>query len=285
MAAVELELCWGTARGAALPELLDVAGAAGYRSVAVRPSMYYDARSDGFGDGELRARMDDAGVVVGVVDPLTAGLPGVPAAASVPPAMRAFVSYGEDDCCAVAEALGAPVVNVAHFLGTPQPAGLLADAIGALAERAAARGLRVALEFIPGTGIPDLPSALALCREVGTGTVGIMFDTWHFYRSGGTVDELGQLPPGVVFGCQVSDASPAALEPGYVPMTDRLLPGRGTLPLPAVLAALVGNNPDLRIGVEVFRNDLRRMGPDRAARTVADAMGPILDAMAGAADG
>jgi|SRR6185437_6371291 len=277
----ELELCWGTARGAALPELITVAAASGYRSIAVRPSMYYDALAEGFTDGDLRARLDDAGVVVGIVDPLTAGLPGIPPATDVPAAMRTFLSYGEDDCYTAAHGLAAPVVNIAHFMGGPQPAGRLADALGPMAERARARGVRLTLEFIPGTGIPDLPAALDLCRSVGAPNLGIMFDTWHFFRSGGTLADLADLPPGVVFAAQVSDATVDALGPTYVPMMDRLLPGQGTLPLVAILTALVANHPDLRIGVEVFRQDLRRMGPDQAARTVADAIGPIIEQVAG----
>src|SRR6185437_14459942 len=246
----ELELCWGTARGAALPELITVAAASGYRSIAVRPSMYYDALAEGFTDGDLRARLDDAGVVVGIVDPLTAGLPGIPPATDVPAAMRTFLSYGEDDCYTAAHGLAAPVVNIAHFMGGPQPAGRLA-------------------------------AALDLCRSVGAPNLGIMFDTWHFFRSGGTLADLADLPPGVVFAAQVSDATVDALGPTYVPMMDRLLPGQGTLPLVAILTALVANHPDLRIGVEVFRQDLRRMGPDQAARTVADAIGPIIEQVAG----
>ncbi|HEX3947503.1 MAG TPA: sugar phosphate isomerase/epimerase [Acidimicrobiales bacterium] len=275
-----LELCWGTARGVGLVELIDIAGVTGYRSLAVRPSMYFEARAEGFTDGELRSRLDDAGVVVGVVDPLTAGLPGIPPAAEVDPRLRSFLAYGEDDCYTTAEGLGATTVNLAHFLGRPQPLDRLAEAIGAVAGRAVERGLRLSLEFIPLTGIPDLAAALELRRVVGQPNLGVMFDTWHFTRSGGTVGDVLDLPPGAVTGLQVSDATADALTGPYVPMVDRLVPGTGTLPLVPLLSALLEGSPDLHVGVEVFRGDLRRMGAAAAADLVAQAMRPILDQLA-----
>jgi hypothetical protein len=54
-----------------------------------------------------------------------------------------------------AEALEAPWVNVSHFRGTVVAHDLMAEAIGGACRRAAARGLGIALEFNPDTGLPE----------------------------------------------------------------------------------------------------------------------------------
>src|SRR5581483_9169689 len=61
-------LCWGTAEGTALPELIDLAAATGYGAITTTPAMYFAARAAGHSDADLRARLDGHGVGVAVVD-------------------------------------------------------------------------------------------------------------------------------------------------------------------------------------------------------------------------
>ena len=119
-------LWWGTAEGVGLPELIEVAAATGYGTISLSPSMYFEALARGHTDADLRARLEDSGVVVGVVDPLIRGLPGSPDPAEVGPRFRSTFEHDEADCYRVAEALAAPAVNLAHFLcaaDAPGPAG------------------------------------------------------------------------------------------------------------------------------------------------------------------
>jgi sugar phosphate isomerase/epimerase len=275
----ELELSWGSARGAALPELITIAARAGFESISLRPAMYFEAKSEGFTDHDLSGLLADAGVVVGFIDPLARGLPGVPSSDSVVPPLRSFVAFSEEDCFAAAEGVGAEAINLAQFLGGPQPPELMADVIGTMCEHAAERGVRMSMEFMPNSGIPDLGVACDLVQRVGAPNLGIMFDTWHFFRSGGSIEQLAHVPPDLVIGLQVSDATADALGSAYVPMTDRLLPGDGILPLAQVIGALMENNRSLRVGAEVFQSRLRKMGPERSAHAVAAAMRPILDGL------
>src|SRR5204863_4957309 len=133
-------------------------------------------------------------------------------------------------------------LQVAHFLGDAVPTAEMTDAIGRLAETAGARGYRLALEFMPGTGIPDFPTASAIVAALGDGPVGVMFDTWHFARTGGDQRELDGMRPGLVGGLQVNDCPLPAAEMaalGYVPMSDRLVPGEGVFPLGEVLTTIL----------------------------------------------
>jgi len=280
--AVALELCWGTVPDATLPELIDAATVGGFAAVTVKPALYEAARRDGHSDADLRSRAADAGILVTVVDPLITGLPGVPAPADVPADMRSYFAHGEDDAHRVADALGAGVINVVHFLGDAStPLAGLAEAIAGMGARARARGRRLSIEFIPRTGIHDLAAAQAILAAVGLDDVGIMVDTWHLVRSGGGVEDLRALPAGAIAAVQVSDrgeprARTTPNPAGYVPMTGRLLPGEGLLPLAEILGAVLDNRPGLRVGVEVFSDDLRQLGTAEAARRAGDTTRAVL---------
>src|ERR1700738_3911035 len=134
-ATASVGLWWGTAEGVGLPELIEVAAATGYGAISVTPSMYFEAVAEGHTDAELRARLDDSGVAVGVVDPLIRGLPGCPPAAEGGPRFRSTFDHGEDDCYRVAEALRVPALNLAHFLCAPTPLEQMIDVVGGICQR------------------------------------------------------------------------------------------------------------------------------------------------------
>lgn len=246
-------LWWGTVEGAPLLELIDAAGATGYRSISLSPALYAGARAAGVDDATLRSRLADASVEASIIDPLIRGLPGAREPHSVPRRFRATFEFGEDDAYRVADAIGARAINVAHYLGEATPIAALADAIGAIADRAAARGLEVLVEFMPDGGIPDLVTAAAIVRAVNRGNVGLMFDTWHFFRTGADPAELDTLAPRTIRALQVSDAL-ADVRGSWTkpPRIDRLQPGEGAIPLEDLLRRARANNPDVEVGPEVF---------------------------------
>jgi sugar phosphate isomerase/epimerase len=273
-AATGIELCWGTVERAGLAELIDVAGRAGFDSVTVTPDMFLR-----LSDREARAarrRLDADGVAVNVIDALMGGLPGSPGSATVDPRFRRAFEYRAAECLDVALQLNAPIVNIAHFLGSPVEPSRLADGIGAVAEQARALHLRVTIEFIPGTGIPDLATAAGIVAAIAASNVSIMLDTWHFARSGGTAAQLGGLPQGMIGGLQVSDRVEPPRGTVYRPMEDRLLPGAGTLPLASIVSAALANNPRVLVGVEVFNSELRSGPPATAAARAAEAIRAVL---------
>jgi sugar phosphate isomerase/epimerase len=260
-----IELCSLTVRQADLLELVDVAARAGFDRVTVTP---HHVIASGQDLARLRARCDDAGVAIGYLDGLGRGLPGI--------------TRGEspDEVFDMAEGLGVALVNVVHYGGDPEvPVEMMIDALGALTERAATRGLRLVVEFIPGTAIPDLPTALELVRAVASDHLRVLLDTWHLGRSGGGPDLVVGDVPGLIGALQVSDRRRAQdLEP-YVPMSGRLLPGHGELALRDVLGPIVAAQPSLAVGVEVANDDLLAMPPAAAAVVAADAIREVLSAI------
>ena len=105
---------------------------------------------------DLRARVEDHGVRVTFIDGLCTALPGT----NLPPGEPTI-----DDCIAMAHATGAGAINLVHMTGVPTPITELADAFAVACERAAAEDLRLAIEFLPDTGIPDFATAAAIVRR------------------------------------------------------------------------------------------------------------------------
>ena len=272
-AGMDLGLCWGTVINASLPELIEAAAAAGFNSITVNNSLLSRAYDSGLSDKDIGQMLERAGVTVAYVDPLLAGMPGACAIDKVPPTLQQYFRFGEEQVLAAAIALGAPAINIAHFLGDPTtPKAVLAEAVGGVARRAAQRGLKVLLEFLPGTGIHDLNAAADIVAACGEKNVQITLDTWHFVRSNSTLEQIESLPPGSIAGMQLSDWSPPMPGAPFVMMTGRRLPGEGTLPLAAIIAAARRNNPALYALVEVLDAERALLPAREITRQTAEAI-------------
>lgn len=268
----DIGICWGSISQASLTELMSAAAENGFSGITVSPSLYTKARAQGVSDAELRLRLRDGGIKVSTIDPLIRGLPGIPCLADIPADLCAFFEFAEDDCHRIADALEAQSINVAHFLGSPVPPSELADALAHICDRAAERGRRVLFEFIPGTGSPNLASAVELLSTAGRESLELTVDVWHLARSGGTVDDIRQLPADCVGTLQLCDRSTPAPSAHYVPMSDRLLPGEGELALWELVGAVREISPAARIELEVFSARLRSLTPADAGREIHSAL-------------
>jgi len=271
-----VSLCWGTMMRATLPDLVDVAGSSGFDAVSITPAMYADALASGMSVGDMRQRCSDAGVQVSLIDPLMSALPGSPDPAEAGGRFGALFSYGEDDCYRIAEALDVGTVNVAHYMGADVPVASLIDALGPLCGRAGSHGLRVLLEFMPEGSVPDLATALAIVRATGAANLAVMFDTWHFFQTGGTLHDLEGLAPGEVGGLQASDAPAAQQGVIEAGVNTRLLPGEGAIPVAAMIDRVLTGDPDAFIGIEVFSDDLNRLPLGEAAARARASMREVM---------
>jgi sugar phosphate isomerase/epimerase len=274
-----IALCWGTVIGAPLESLIDAAGGAGLGAVTLTAGMYEACRARGLSDAQLRRLLAENGVVVHAIDPLIGVLPGTPRPQDVPPQNRAYFEFTEERCYQAAEALEAQTINLAHFGGGAVPEQDFVDCLGPLAERARRRGLRLTLEFLPESAIPDLATAQRIVQAVGSPALGLMLDTWHFARSGGTLPQLASLPQGLISGLQICDRREPPPGTAYTPMGGRLLPGEGETPLIAWLRQLLGREPELTVGVEVFSDDLKALPPHEIAARVASSTRAVLGAV------
>src|SRR4029078_7221295 len=101
--------------------------------------------------------------------------------------------------------LEAKMLNVVAYRGYTVPVEQMAEAIDGICQRAAKLGVRIALEFLPESGIPDMGYATRLLEVCDRPNCGLTLDVFHLDRSGGTVDDLRRLPMGAISGIQISD--------------------------------------------------------------------------------
>jgi sugar phosphate isomerase/epimerase len=281
-------LLWsGTLGRASFEERLAAAAACGYASLSVFP---WDCRAPEECRSrapELRARAREAGVALAALDPLSEWLtgwkpPAEAAGASAEQAgyARLFAAFGADECLEMAGELGCELVSAIEPYGTPVPVEPGALAFARLCDRAAGRGLRVQLEFMPMSGIPDLAAAWEIVRRAARPNGGLLLDTWHFARSASSRALLAQIPVDRIFSLQISDAP---LEPASDAWHDtahaRRLPGEGELDLVGVLRSLGAARRGLPQGPEVCSDALSALAPREAARRAAASTQALLDAV------
>ncbi len=123
----------------------------------------------------------------------------------------------------------------------------VADAYGRICDLAAPYDLTCDVEFLTWTDNRDLASTRHLLAQVDRRNVGVCIDTLHFDRSGCTPDEIDDLPDGWLGFVQVADAP--AIAPWASPSLirtareRRLHPGDGGIDLVGILSRVPRSTP------------------------------------------
>ncbi|WP_174274165.1 sugar phosphate isomerase/epimerase family protein [Sphingomonas bacterium] len=257
----QLELWSYTFRDTPIVTLAGAAARAGFRWITATPDQI--AR-EGLSTVALRRAIEQQGIGLSAIDGLCTVLPGTPL----------YRKPGEptlEHCLELATALGARLVNLVHIGGGPTPIDELAAAFAEACALAAGSAIELAIEFLPGTGIPDLPTCAAVVRASGASNGSILLDTWHLARGGGTVADLDADTAMLVGGLQLADRSPEQDRQPYVPMRGRKLPGEGALPLAEIVRRVLAARPDLPIGLEVLSDEMDELGPEAGSRRLVQA--------------
>lgn len=137
--------------------------------------------------------------------------------------------------CARAKALGCATVMSAVNRGRGD-AGEAARSVREVGDIAREHGVRLAVEF---NSQAEQLNALGPMREVvtraGHPSVGLLLDSYHMERSGGSPRDIEDLRPEEIAYVQYSDVPRTGLEPGKA--LDRLPPGQGSVPFKEFFAA------------------------------------------------
>jgi sugar phosphate isomerase/epimerase len=143
------------------------------------------------------------------------------------------------------------------------------------------RGIRLGLEYVgPKTSwssrrypfIHTLAEMKELVAEIGTGNVGFLLDSWHWWHAGGSVADLLSLKPREVVAVDLNDA-PAGGAKDQLVDTRRELPcATGVIDLGAFLNALNEIGYDGPVRAEPFNQALSKMPKEEACKATADAM-------------
>jgi sugar phosphate isomerase/epimerase len=125
--------------------------------------------------------------------------------------------------------------------------------LAGLCALAAGRKITAMVEFMMFKEVRTLLEAADLLTAAGAANAGILVDPLHLARSGGTVEQVRQLPAELVPYLQICDAASAqpaqdADVAGAEARRARLLPGTGALPLAELLTAIP---PQAALSIEV----------------------------------
>ena len=182
-----------TCDAAGLRDLTRASAAAGFPTFSL-----WSFYATGNGVDTARMMFDDAGVSVRAVEAATRWTEG-------PEAAVADADLQLD----VASVFGADLL-LACTMAPTMDAARATEGFAALCERASKHGVRVAIEFLPWSAVPDLATAWRLVQESGAANGGIVIDMLHWQRQPGgpNLELLRQIPGDRIPYVQVCDAAP-----------------------------------------------------------------------------
>jgi sugar phosphate isomerase/epimerase len=177
------------------------------------------------------------------------------------------------ESCRWAHDLGCGTVMSPADPGTGDRARAI-DSLREMGDIAAKHAVRVAIEF---NCLAEQFNSLERMRDVlgaaGHPHCGLLFDTYHFDRSGGKPEAVEGVSRAELVYVQFSDVPRAGSAPGQ--MLDRLPPGRGRVPFADIFRRLSGRY-DGYLSYEAPNPELWKLPPDRAAREALDATRAVL---------
>ncbi|MBE2998191.1 sugar phosphate isomerase/epimerase [Nocardiopsis sp. HNM0947] len=237
-------------------ERVRAAAAAGFTGLGLRAEDYRSALAQGWTDDGIAAHLAEHDLALTEVEYVT----GWGSDTERDAAQR----EKESTVFHMARRFGVAHVNVGLLESFDEDT--VARALRDLCDRAGE--LVVGVEFMPYSGIPDVPSALRAMDRSGRENTGLIVDAWHWARSGSTAASLEGLDPGRVVSVQLCDVLATPMEPMRTEsLHHRVLPGQGHGDVAGMLRALDahGIDPGL-VSVEVISDELASHGPREAAR-------------------
>ncbi|MGV0793763.1 sugar phosphate isomerase/epimerase family protein [Mycolicibacterium sp. XJ1819] len=234
----------------AFVDFVSAAASAGFDSISVWPLVFRRAISrEGMTPGRMRQALDDAGITCSEIE----GCDDWTRRSR--PASGADSRWRRLDFFAAAAALGADTISAVADDG-PLSIDIATQGFAELCDDASAFGLRVSLEFVPFTAIPNLATGWRIVREAGRPNAALTIDMCHLIRGGFDDDVLGDIPPEYIRAIQLADGPACApedllLETQY----HRALPGTGEFDLATLISALSRRGVRARVGPEMFRAD------------------------------
>jgi sugar phosphate isomerase/epimerase len=246
-----------TVLGLSPPEMVEVAGQAGYSFVGLRLNavtttepkypLHQDARL---------LRETKRALAASAVRVLDVEL------------IRLTPTFSVDEYDALLDA--SAEIGARHLIvqGADSDLARVIEHYGQLCDAAARRNLTADIEFVTWTETPNLTRASQIVAGVRHANAGLLVDTLHFSRSGCDLQELASLPRSWFNYAQVCDAPaepPATVdELIHAARNERLFPGAGGLDVRGILDTLP---PDIPYSLEIPNTALaQRVGLAEYAR-------------------
>jgi sugar phosphate isomerase/epimerase len=271
--AVEKVLWEACVRAHPYEQQLDAATAGGFDALTMPPHVALGNAGKGLSANRMRAMAEDRGVRLSDLD---GGIGFMPVTLPAGASERLVKRFGlpRDQVLDLASELGVHRVCTVGIFdeGLYQPDELV-EGFGELCDLAAARGMDVTLEPMAFFGLQNFRLALDTVRGAARPNGRLLFDTWHFTRTGPDLSVLADLPTAGPLDIQINDGAAEPL--GGSVMADstdhRMFPGEGSFDVTGYLTA-IGPPHFGSFGVEIFSLKLDRMPAAEAGRRAGEAI-------------
>src|SRR3954471_15508147 len=151
---------------------------------------------------------------------------------------------------------------------------LAAAQLRALAERAGARGMRIAYEALAwGTHVSEYDHAWRIVEAADHPALGTCLDSFHVLSRATNLDTIAAIPPDKLFFLQLADAPHLVMDVLQWSRHYRCFPGQGGFDLRDFTARVLEGGYAGPLSLEVFNDVFRRADPERMA---VDAMRSLL---------
>lgn len=245
-----------------LDEKLEAASAAGFDGIELFEADLVNAP---LAPAEVRALAGELGLTIDLYQPFR-DFEAVPE----PDFRRAEAKFD------VMEALGAPTMLVCSNV-RPEAIdddALAAEQLHALAERAEARGLKIAYEALAwGRHVSTYDHAWRIVEQADHPALGTCLDSFHILSRGTSLETLDRIPGEKIFFLQLADAPHLTMDVLQWSRHYRCFPGQGALDVAGLLRRVLATGYDGPLSLEVF-NDVFRQAD--AHRTAIDAMRSLI---------
>jgi sugar phosphate isomerase/epimerase len=176
------------------------------------------------------------------------------------------------DLVHLAAAVGAEHLLVLLFTGLRADS---LDTLSRIADLAADAAVRLAFEFTPGSAVSNIGAALALVARIGADRMGVMIDTWHFFRGDSTWEQLETIPLPHLAYVQFCDALPAISDDVmHETINRRTWPSLGEFDLARFADTLRGRGWSGLVSVEVLSEEHRMLDDADYTRLAHDTTAP-----------
>src|SRR3954463_4662634 len=249
-----------------LEEKLAAAAGAGFDGIELFEA---DLLGSPLAPSEVRARADALGLTIDLYQPFRDF-------EAVPPAQLERNLRRAERKLDVMAALGAEPMLVCSSVGPDaiDDDALAAAQLRALAERAAARGMRIAYEALAwGTHVSEYDHAWRIVEAADHAALGTCLDSFHVLSRGTDLDGIAAIPAEKLFFLQLADAPHLVMDVLQWSRHYRCFPGQGGFDLSDFTARVLATGYDGPLSLEVFNDVFRQADPDRMA---VDAMRSLL---------
>ncbi|MEV0701712.1 TIM barrel protein [Saccharopolyspora sp. NPDC050389] len=241
-----------------LEDKLAAAAAAGFDGVEIFEN---DLIASAATPAEIRRRCADLGLTIDLYQPFR-NFEAVP-----PDVLRANLRRAERKFD-VMEQLGADLVLVCSTV-SPDAVDddeLAAEQLRLLAERAAARGMRIAYEALAwGRFVNTYDHSWRIVRRADHPALGLCLDSFHVLSRGSDPTLIRTIPGEKLFFLQLADAPRLDMDVLQWSRHHRLFPGQGSFDLPTFVGNVLSTGYPGPLSLEVFNDVFRQADPKPAA--------------------